>query len=66
MLQDLLGTQLDLPVRVAIAAIVIAVLLGLTAFWFDGTKPSICFWWAALRIWWSNPASSAPAARRPP
>lgn len=30
MLQDLLGTQLDLPVRVAIAAIVIAVLLGLT------------------------------------
>ncbi|WP_348931876.1 flagellar biosynthetic protein FliO [Aquabacter sp. CN5-332] len=30
MLQDLLGTQLDLPVRVAIAAIVIVALLGLT------------------------------------
>lgn len=30
MLQDLLGAQLDLPVRVAIATIVIAALLGLT------------------------------------
>lgn len=32
MLQDLLGMQLDLPVRVAIAAIVIVALLGLTVF----------------------------------
>jgi len=30
MLQDLLGTQLDLPVRVGVAVVVIAVLLGLT------------------------------------